>query len=73
MLLSILRGAIKERLVLQFLKKNNHTDMLLIAKVKDSVPSKNSMLHSAVIWMNGMMNSYTTNDSFCKDNMTWVS
>lgn len=47
--------------------------MLLIAKVKDSVPSKNSMLHSAVIWMNGMMNSYTTNDSFCKDNMTWVS
>ena len=30
MLLSILRGQIKERLTLQFLKKNNHTDMLLI-------------------------------------------
>lgn len=47
--------------------------MLLIQKVKDSVPQKNSMLHSAVVWMNGMMNAYTTNDSFCKDNMTWVS
>lgn len=38
MLLSILRGEIKERLTLQFLKKNNHTDMLLIQKVKESVP-----------------------------------
>lgn len=31
------------------------------------------MLHSATIWMNGMMNAYTTNDAFIKDNMTWVS
>lgn len=47
--------------------------MLLIAKVKDSIPQKNSMLHSATIWMNGMMNAYTTNDSFIKDNITWIS
>lgn len=73
MVLSILRGQIKERLTLQFLKKNNHTDMLLIGKIKDSIPQKNSMLHSATIWMNGMMNAYTTNDAFIKDNMTWVS
>ena len=73
MLLSILKGQVKERLSLQFLKKNNHTDMLLINKVKDSIPAKNSMLHSATIWMNGIMNAYTTNDSFVKDNMTWVS
>lgn len=73
MILSILKGQVKERLTLQFLKKNNHSDMLLINKVKDSTPAKNSMLHSAVIWMNGMMNAYTTNDSFIKDNMTWVS
>lgn len=38
MVLSILRGQIKERLTLQFLKKNNHTDMLLIGKIKDSIP-----------------------------------
>lgn len=47
--------------------------MLLINKIRDMVPVKNSMLHSAVIWMNGMMNSYTTNDIFIKDNMNWVS
>lgn len=47
--------------------------MLLIGKIKDAVPTKNSMLHSAVIWMNGMMNAYTTNDTFVKDNMNWVS
>ena len=29
-LLTILKGNINERLYLQFLKKNNHTDMLLI-------------------------------------------
>jgi len=72
-LLSILRGQTKERLSLQFLKKNNHSDMLMIGKLKESIPAKNSMLHSAMIWMNGMMNAYTTNDSFIKDNMNWVA
>lgn len=43
--------------------------MLLINKIKESLPQKNSMLHSACIWMNGMMNAYTTNDTFIKDNM----
>ncbi len=72
MILSILKGQVKERLTFLFLKKNNHSDMLLINKVKDSTPAKNSMLHSVVIWMNGMMNAYT-NDSFVKDYMIWVS
>ena len=73
MILSILRGQIKERLILQFLKTNNHTDMILIGKTKDAVPQKNSMLHSATIWMNAMMNAYTTNDSFINDNLQWVA
>jgi len=73
MLLSILKGKVKERLVLQFLKKNNHSDMILIGKTKDSIPQKNSMLHSATIWMNAMMNAYTTNDTFITDNLQWVA
>ena len=47
--------------------------MVLIGKTKDSIPQKNSMLHSATIWMNAIMNAYTTNDTFVNDNMTWIS
>ena len=47
--------------------------MLLIGKTKDSIQAKNSMLHSATIWMNAMMNAYTTNDAFINDNIQWIS
>ena len=75
-LLSILNGKVKDTLTRQFMKKNNHADMLLIGKVKDIVAKdkkQNAMLHSAVVWMNGMMNAQTTNDSFVKDNLSWVA
>lgn len=72
-MISILKGSVRDHLSLMFLKKNNHTDMLLINKIKESLPPKNTMLHSACIWMNGMMNAYTTNDTFIKDNMQWIS
>lgn len=71
-LLTILKGNINERLYLQFLKKNNHADMLLINQVKDDIGSKKSVLHTATIWMNGVMNAYTTNDAFLRDNFTWA-
>jgi 26S proteasome regulatory subunit N2 len=72
-LIKILKGEIKDRLYLQFLKKNNHTDMLLINKIKDSIGNRNSMLHSATVWCNGIMNAYTTNDSFLKDQHGWIA
>ena len=58
-LLSVLKGSIKDTLTRQFMKKNNFADMLLINKVKDVIAKKdkNAMLHSAVVWMNGMMNA----------------
>ena len=75
-LLSVLNGKVKDTLTRQFMKKNNHADMLLIGKIKDIVAKdkkQNAMLHSAVVWMNGMMNAQTTNDSFVKDNLSWVA
>ena len=71
-LLTILKGSINERLYLQFLKKNNHADMLLINQVKDDIGNKKSVLHTATIWMNGVMNAYTTNDAFLRDNLPWA-
>jgi len=70
---TILKGEIHDRLYLQFLKKNNHTDMLLINQIKDSIGNRNSMLHNSTVWTNGVMNAYTTNDAFLRDNLTWAS
>jgi len=68
----ILRGEIRDRLYLQFLKKNNHMDMAIIQNIKKSIGQKSSILHGAAVWSYGMMNAYTTNDTFLKDNMSWV-
>jgi len=55
------------------LKKNNYTDIQIIKNIQQSIGNKNSMLHGATIVSNAMMNAFTTNDLFLKDNMVWVS
>jgi 26S proteasome regulatory subunit N2 len=70
---SILKGEIRDRLYLQFLKKNNHTDVSIINTIKKVIGPKSSILHGATIWSNAMMNAYTTNDTFLKDNLQWVA
>ena len=69
----ILKGEIRDRLYLQFLKKNNHTDISIINTIKKVIGPKSSILHGATVWSNSMMNAYTTNDTFLKDNLQWVS
>lgn len=70
---SILTGEVRDRLYLQFLKKNNHCDMLLLQKIKEKLPNKSSILHGATLWSNGIMNAFTTNDSFLRDNLQWAA
>lgn len=70
---SILTGEIRDRLYLQFLKKNNHTDMMIIGNIKDKIGQRNSITHGACIWANGIMNAYTCNDSFLRDNISWAA
>ena len=69
---TILKGEIRDRLYLQFLKKNNHTDVHIIPNIKKAIGPKSSILHGATVWANGMMNAFTTNDTFLKDNAPWV-
>jgi len=68
----ILKGELRDKLYLQFLKKNNHTDMQLIVGIKKAIGPKSSILHGATVWSNAMMNAYTTNDTFLQDNIQWV-
>lgn len=60
----ILKGELRDKLYLQFLKKNNHTDMQLIVGIKKAIGPKSSILHGATVWSNAMMNAFTTNDTF---------
>lgn len=47
--------------------------MNIINKMKASIGVKSTINHSAVIWANGIMNAYTTNDSFLRDNISWAA
>lgn len=70
---SILTNQVPRRLALQFMKKNNHTDMLMLKHLMDDVGTKNSITHGACVWANGIMNAMTTNDSFLRENINWVA
>jgi 26S proteasome regulatory subunit N2 len=72
-LVRILTGELHDKLNRQFLKKNNHTDMVLIENMKKAIGEKNSITHGACVWANAIMNAYTTNDVFLRDNINWVA
>lgn len=68
---SILRGEETIKHHMQFLIKNNHTDMLILRQIKDSVRA--AATHNATVIANGMMHVGTTCDDFLRDNLDWIS
>ncbi|KAH0565664.1 hypothetical protein GP486_000938 [Trichoglossum hirsutum] len=68
----ILRGTKTIDLNLEFLFRNNHTDMNILTKVKDSLEARNSIFHTAVTFSNALMNAGTTNDLFFRQNLEWL-
>jgi 26S proteasome regulatory subunit N2 len=69
---SILDGSETIKLNLEFLYRNNHTDLSILNKVKDSLEGRNSIFHTAVTFCNAFMNQGTTNDKFFRDNLEWL-
>ncbi|KAI9807917.1 MAG: hypothetical protein M1825_005223 [Sarcosagium campestre] len=69
---TILRGTKTIELNLEFLYRNNHTDMGQLNKVKDSLEARNSIFHTAVTFANAFMNSGTTSDVFFHNNLEWL-
>ena len=69
----ILRGTKSIELHLEFLFRNNRTDRSVLNKIRDSLEARNSIFHSGVTFANAFMNSGTTNDSFFRDNLEWLS
>jgi 26S proteasome regulatory subunit N2 len=69
---SILDGTKTVKLNLEFLYRNNHTDLSILNKVRDSLEGRNSIFHTAVTFCNAFMNQGTTNDKFFRDNLEWL-
>jgi 26S proteasome regulatory subunit N2 len=69
---TILDGSKTIQLNLEFLYRNNHTDLSILNKVRDSLEGRNSIFHTAVTFCNAFMNQGTTNDKFFRDNLEWL-
>ncbi|KAG0222249.1 armadillo-type protein [Mortierella sp. GBAus27b] len=70
---SILSGKETIKLQLEFLCRNNHTDMLILKNSKNSLDARPSIYHSAVTFANAFMNAGTTSDDFLRQNLEWLS
>ncbi|KAJ4292859.1 proteasome regulatory particle base subunit [Collariella sp. IMI 366227] len=63
---------LKQLLNLEFLYRNNRTDLSILNKVRDSLEARNSIFHTAVTFCNAFMNAGTTHDKFFRDNLDWL-
>lgn len=68
----ILQGTKSIALNLEFLHRNNHADMAILKKLKDSLEARNSIFHTAVTLSCGFMHAGTMNDHFFRDNLDWL-
>ncbi|XP_026412385.1 26S proteasome non-ATPase regulatory subunit 1 homolog A-like [Papaver somniferum] len=69
----ILSGETVINLNLRFLNSNNRSDLLILKTIKESVDTRNSVCHSAMIFANAIMHSGTTADTFLRVNLDWLS
>jgi len=69
----ILVGDMLIEMYLEFLYRNNHTDMQLLATMKASADARNSITHNATVMANALMHAGTTVDTFLRENLEWLS
>ncbi|KAK6347340.1 proteasome regulatory particle base subunit [Orbilia brochopaga] len=69
---SILKGTKTIELNLEFLFRNNHTEMSILNKIRDCLEARTSLLHNALTFANGFMNAGTLADGFLRANLEWL-
>ncbi|KAG2044951.1 26S proteasome regulatory complex non-ATPase subcomplex Rpn2/Psmd1 subunit [Suillus americanus] len=69
----ILDGQESVKLYLEFLKRNNKVDMLILKNTKDVLEARTSIYHTAVTLQNAFMHAGTTSDVFLRENLEWLS
>ncbi|KIJ45113.1 hypothetical protein M422DRAFT_29967 [Sphaerobolus stellatus SS14] len=68
----ILTGEESIKLYLDFLKRNNKVDMLILKNTKDSLDSRSSVYHTALTLQNAYMHAGTSSDDFMRQNLEWL-
>ena len=68
----ILRGQEAIKLYLEFLKRNNKVDMLILKNTKDALEPRSSIYHTALTLQNAFMHAGTTSDVFLRENLEWL-
>jgi 26S proteasome regulatory subunit N2 len=69
----ILSGRSSIDLQLQFLYRNNKSDLLLLEIIKNSVDTKNSITHNGTVIAHSFMQCGTTSDVFLRKNLDWLA
>ncbi|KAI0361309.1 26S proteasome regulatory complex non-ATPase subcomplex Rpn2/Psmd1 subunit [Trametes cingulata] len=69
----ILRGQESIKLYLEFLKRNNKVDMLILKNTKDALEPRSSIYHTALTLQNAFMHAGTTSDVFLRENLEWLA
>lgn len=69
----ILKGSFKAESQLRFYKLNNQSDPAIIANLKQTIDSKNSVAHGGCLLANSLLNAHTTDDNFLRNNLEWVA
>lgn len=69
----ILSGHKTIYLHLQFLMRNDHSDMLILKQTYKAAALRVSICHTATVIANGFMHCGTTHDSFLRENLDWLS
>ncbi|KAJ6231397.1 26s proteasome non-atpase regulatory subunit 1 [Anaeramoeba flamelloides] len=70
---SILSGRTTINLHLQFLNRNNKTDLQNLIRLKEKTDSRHSLLTSMIVMAHGLLNCGTTSDVFLRDNLGWLA
>ncbi|KAL5495465.1 RPN2 [Sanghuangporus weigelae] len=68
----ILTGQESVKLYLQFLRRNNKVDMLILKNTKDVLEPRSSVYHNALTLQNAYMHAGTTSDVFLRENLEWL-
>lgn len=69
---SIVMGTMTTNIYLDFLYRNNTTDMVLLQQMMAAVEGRGALLHNALVVCHAYMASGTTNDRFLLKNLDWL-
>jgi 26S proteasome regulatory subunit N2 len=70
---TILSGRTSIDLHLEFLYRNNRSDLLQLEIIKNSIDSKNSITHNGTVMAHSLMQCGTTSDVFLRKNLEWLA